>query len=177
MAKKTKVVEIKSVPTEPQRGSGEGADPNDPVGIYYPVGGIARLIGSLAGGEEDEAVIKTGGTIVEHDINVRYHAESGPSQVTYPVYKRITESPADPTLIKNITQYPGSFIYIENSEIPGSWTFDALFAYDANGGSQFEVPAETDAEGIAFIIPDPNHLSSDPEDGPYSYLEILVDQK
>ena len=74
MAKKTKVVEIKSVPTEPQRGAGEGADPNDPVGIYYPVGGIARLIGSLAGGEEDEAVIKTGGTIVEHDINVRYRA-------------------------------------------------------------------------------------------------------
>lgn len=74
MAKKTKVVEIKSVPTEPQRGAGEGADPNDPVGIYYPFGGISRLIGSLAGGDEDEAVIKTGGCIVQHDINVRYRA-------------------------------------------------------------------------------------------------------
>lgn len=74
MAKKTKTIEIKSVPTEPQRGAGQDASYDDPVGIYYPIGGISRLIGSLAGGDEDEAVIKTGGCIVEHDINVRYRA-------------------------------------------------------------------------------------------------------
>ena len=74
MAKKAKTIEIKNVPAEPQRGAGQDASLDDPVGIYYPFGGIARLIGSLAGGEEDEAVIKTGGCIVEHDINIRYSA-------------------------------------------------------------------------------------------------------
>lgn len=81
MAKKTKVVELNSVPTEPQRGAGQNASSDDPVTIYYPSGGIARLIGSLAGGDEDEAVIKTGGTIVEHDINVRYAAPEPTSSV------------------------------------------------------------------------------------------------
>ena len=74
MAKKAKTIEIKSVPTEPQRGAGEGADPNDPVTILYPRGASEELIGSLAGGDEDEAVIKTGGCIVPGDITIRYSA-------------------------------------------------------------------------------------------------------
>lgn len=73
MAKKSKIVEIKAQ-SEPVRGVGPDADPSDPVLIMYPRGASEEIIGSLAGGDEDEAVIKTAGCIVPGDITVRYAA-------------------------------------------------------------------------------------------------------
>lgn len=63
MAKK-KEIKLESQQT---RGVGEGADPNDPVAIIYDNDLIASLNDT-----DDEGVLKTGGTIVPHDIHVRY---------------------------------------------------------------------------------------------------------
>lgn len=69
MAKK-KEISIKATST---RGAGPDADPSDPVTIVYN----ADLIGSL-NKSETEGTLKTGGTICEHDINIRYAPTATP---------------------------------------------------------------------------------------------------
>ena len=93
MAKKSKIVEIKAQ-TEPQRGVGPDADPSDPVLILYPRGASEEIIGSLAGGEEDEAIIKTAGCIVPGDITIRY---SEPASGGFNYVPFSFTSTADPT--------------------------------------------------------------------------------
>jgi hypothetical protein len=70
MAKK-KEIKLESQQT---RGVGPGADPSDPVAIIYK----DELIASL-NDTDDEGVLKTGGTVCEDDIFVRYAGSLPPS--------------------------------------------------------------------------------------------------
>lgn len=179
MAKKTKTIEIKAVPAEPQRGAGQDASLDDPVGIYYPFGGIARLIGSLAGGDEDQAVIKTGGTIVEHDINVRYHAE-GPSIVNVPIYSYM-QGAAEGKLIKNTNGYPGSrctIMYNEIDEANFEVTAIVVNGTDFNDFLPFTVTEQPLGAPtlIDFVIPDLVHYTADQEN-PIERIIIQLNAK
>lgn len=74
MAKK-KEIKLESQQT---RGAGPGADPSDPVAIIYK----DELIGSL-NDTDDEGVLKTGGTICEDDIFVRYAGDAYVIKATF----------------------------------------------------------------------------------------------
>ena len=151
MAKKAKTIEIKSVPTEPQRGAGEGADPSDPVTILYPRGTGEQLIGSLAGGDEDEAVIKTGGCIVPGDITVRYESSgSGPQ------YLNMTYTDDGVVSYGGLMNCGSTFVKDANDHLCTNYGGTR----DIEAGSYYYMPfyrTDDNKYLVAFYIYDDNH--------------------
>ena len=151
MAKK-KIVEIKAQ-SEPVRGVGPDADPSDPVIILYPSGASEELIASLAGGDEDEAVIKTAGCIVPGDITIRYAAPA--SGYTLPEVTFVNSAFNVDVNASPVGADGSTFLIINDGNVvfPGD-TIPAL----TSGSSALIIPGFlSDNYKINLFIGDPDH--------------------
>lgn len=120
-------------------------DPNDPVIITYPAADETAMIASL-NSDVHSVILKTGGCITEHDINVRYAAPSG----GLPIGNTI-----------NLSNQTGETVYLGSNA-------DMLYGPDGEGVIGFMV-SESTFTCITF-----SKLTADGPDGEVHNIELFV---